>query len=196
MKYHAFTALLLIAMVACGPNTNKALSKAEKDSLETVANNLIGNTAGLLIGELQGVLDSSNRRTALSYCQLRAPAITDSLSNTINQAEISRIAIKNRNPMNRADSYEVHILRRMEKMINTGVTKADTLVRRDNALVIYKPILLSSFCEKCHGDFNLDRDSAFLAELHKLYPNDEAVGFREGDLRGAWKVKFPDFYSR
>jgi cytochrome c553 len=41
-------------------------------------------------------------------------------------------------------------------------------------------------CAACHGT---DVKPDVLAEIEKLYPQDEATGFKPGELRGAFSIK-------
>ena len=48
---------------------------------------------------------------------------------------------------------------------------------------------MQPMCLNCHGE------KAVLAPgvqdaLNKIYPDDKAVGYKEGDLRGAWHITF------
>ncbi|MCA9563683.1 MAG: DUF3365 domain-containing protein, partial [Myxococcales bacterium] len=45
------------------------------------------------------------------------------------------------------------------------------------------PILMSTACLPCHGDEN-HLIPALNEPLHRLYPDDQATGFEEGEVRG------------
>jgi hypothetical protein len=45
-------------------------------------------------------------------------------------------------------------------------------------------------CLACHGDPQKDIQPAVLQTISKLYPDDKAIGYKEGDLRGAWHIIF------
>jgi hypothetical protein len=51
-----------------------------------------------------------------------------------------------------------------------------------------EPILLQSPCLACHGDALAPEVAARIGEL---YPEDRAVGFQVGDLRGVFWVELP-----
>ena len=53
-----------------------------------------------------------------------------------------------------------------------------------------KPIPVQEACLACHGG-SKDIDEPVQAKLTELYPNDQAVGYRVGDLRGAFSIKQP-----
>ena len=51
-----------------------------------------------------------------------------------------------------------------------------------------KPIPTAKVCLGCHGD-SLSAELA--AKLDELYPDDQARGFKEGDIRGAFTISKP-----
>jgi len=53
----------------------------------------------------------------------------------------------------------------------------------------YRPISLVATCLACHGKLEQISPSV-LAAIRKIYPEDQAVGFQEGDLRGTVVVTF------
>jgi hypothetical protein len=51
-----------------------------------------------------------------------------------------------------------------------------------------KAIPTNIVCLKCHGS---EIDPKVAAKLEKLYPEDKAIGFKQGDIRGAFYVTMP-----
>lgn len=51
-----------------------------------------------------------------------------------------------------------------------------------------KAIPTAALCVKCHGE---SIEAEVEAKLKELYPNDQARGFKEGDLRGAFTLAAP-----
>jgi hypothetical protein len=51
-----------------------------------------------------------------------------------------------------------------------------------------KAIPTGKVCLSCHGE---KLDPAVAAKLKALYPRDKAVGFRSGDIRGAFTIIQP-----
>jgi hypothetical protein len=52
------------------------------------------------------------------------------------------------------------------------------------------PIKLKAECQMCHGPAE-EIDEAVMAAISESYPEDQAVGFVEGDLRGWFWVEAP-----
>jgi hypothetical protein len=54
----------------------------------------------------------------------------------------------------------------------------------------YKPIVINNeACLKCHG--GLDVNSPLAKAIKTTYPEDKAIGYKMGDLRGMVVVTFP-----
>jgi len=45
-------------------------------------------------------------------------------------------------------------------------------------------------CEKCHGKIGSTLKEADYASIKSLYPEDMAIGYKTGDLRGMWSISF------
>jgi len=52
----------------------------------------------------------------------------------------------------------------------------------------YKPTMQLEFCGTCHG--SKESIGAEYDAIAKLYPEDLAIDFKTGDLRGLWRVDF------
>jgi hypothetical protein len=55
---------------------------------------------------------------------------------------------------------------------------------------VLRPIAVAGVCTKCHGAIN-SMDPAVSRTLASSYPDDQAVGFAEGDLRGFFWAEAP-----
>jgi hypothetical protein len=80
-------------------------------------------------------------------------------------------------------------MERMQQQLSAGKAPGDLIVaevrRTDNGKVFayMQPIMTGKLCLTCHGS-QLAPPVAEALATH--YPNDQAVGFKEGDLRGAF----------
>jgi len=54
----------------------------------------------------------------------------------------------------------------------------------------YKPIIVKPLCLICHGNPK-DMDPQIYSIIRKKYPEDKAVGYKVGDLRGVVRVSIP-----
>ena len=107
---------------------------------------------------------------------------------------IRRVSFKNRNPNNIPDAYESRILHLIEKDYANGTLKGYyedfATTSGEKAYKYMEPIIIKELCLHCH-DTKDAIDPEVLVQIKKLYPNDKAMGYKTGDLRGAIFVTLP-----
>lgn len=153
---------------------------------------IVAETFSLLSSNLQSAIRSGGVSNALPFCSVAAVPLTTSLAGKRGVA-IRRLTHKPRNPVNRADALESTIL---DHFRTSGVepNPPAPVVTNLNAATLsyFAPIVLNNeLCLKCHGEPGVDIAPEDLAIIQRLYPQDQATGFRLGDLRGAWRVDLP-----
>lgn len=121
---------------------------------------------------------------ALSTCQVEAPKIAEGLSQE--GIRVGRTSDRLRNPANRSPEWVRPILEAY--LANPSLRSPRSVPLTEGRAGYVEPILTQSLCLTCHGK---SIDSNVAAELERLYPEDEAVGFDVGDLRGVFWVEFP-----
>lgn len=163
-----------------------AQSMAQQDLLsqaQTIANDFQAN----LKGSLTQAMATGGPVSAIDVCKVDAPAIADELSNE--GWVVSRTALKVRNPSNSADKWERTNMERMQQQLAAGKAPGELVVAeiRDTdggrVFAYMQPIMTGKLCLTCHGE---KLAPAIVDALSSHYPNDQAVGFSEGDLRGAF----------
>ncbi len=139
--------------------------------------------------ELKQALQRGGVAEAVQYCQLKAYPIVDSLSH-IHQARIRRTTLKVRNPKDTPDEVEANILKRMQQQKAQGLMPQPVVQRITPDTVLFAaPILTQPLCLKCHGTVGKEIDPNDYALIQKHYPNDQATGYKAGDLRGMWSIR-------
>ena len=137
---------------------------------------------GQLSGKLMEAMGSGGPPAAINICKQVAPQLAAQVS-ADHELKIGRTSFRLRNEENQPPGWA-------EPMIRDRVNEP-TFVRidegHDGALL---PIRLQPQCVVCHGERS--RLAPGVAEqLARLYPADQATGFREGDLRGWFWVEVP-----
>jgi hypothetical protein len=100
--------------------------------------------------------------------------------------------LKVRNDNNAPDDWEAMTLRQFEKRKAAGenlktMEYAETVKEGDKLVYRYmKPIPTAGLCVSCHGDV---MPEALSDKVKTLYPNDQATGFKAGDIRGAFTLQ-------
>ena len=178
------------ALSACGAQPDTVDLEAEKAAARAAAGEL-GET---LKGELVAAMQSGGPVAAIEVCAERAPAIASEVSAETGM-RVARTAPRVRNASNAPDDWERKQLARFEALIASG-TPADELpemaeiVETENGQAVrwMKAIPMGGVCAACHGESVAE---PVLAAIDERYPADEATGFQEGELRGAFTVTKP-----
>jgi hypothetical protein len=143
--------------------------------------------------ELQAGMQEGGPINAVSVCNLTAPGIASTYS-ARNGWDVGRTSLKLRNPDNAPDTWERAVLESFEERKRAGEDPAKMefyeVIRQDDSseLRYMKAIPTAGLCLACHGEHV---DSVTKTRLDKLYPHDQAMGYREGDIRGAFSITQP-----
>ena len=105
--------------------------------------------------------------------------------------EFSRISMRPRNPLNSADDWEREQFAQFELWRETGrdptvMESAAIVVEEDRKLFRWmRPLAADEPCMVCHGD---ELDPRLLTMLAQEYPLDEATGYYDTEIIGAYSV--------
>jgi hypothetical protein len=141
--------------------------------------------------QLMAAIKAGGPVSAIGVCQIVAPALSKQSGGT-HGLKVGRTALRIRNPANAPDAYERKVLEEFVAQIDAGASadkleSAEIILDEGTPVFRYmKPIPMGTQpCLTCHGS---DIDPALKAEIGRLYPDDEATGFKPGQLRGAFTV--------
>lgn len=179
--------------VAC----NQQNETIEKDSFEITnqkeylerGKEISAQTFSKLSSVLKIKMKEGGVHEAISYCNLSAFSLVDSIS-TKNNVSIRRVSLKFRNPANRPDSLETHVINNFQSAIENNAELKPLVFSDGSSNFYFAPIITKGMCLSCHGTPGKhisDDDYAFILEK---YPNDKAINFSSDDLRGIWSIKF------
>lgn len=160
--------------------------------LQQEAKGVIKQLATTLGGELKKAKKSGGATAAITVCNTKAGPLTE-LVNSESEWEISRTSLKLRNLENAPDDWEKAVLESFEKKANIGanleILAFSQVIVDDEGRKVFrmmKAIPVGEQCLACHGS----KIKPELSDhLDKLYPEDQAKGFSQGDLRGAFSLK-------
>ena len=121
---------------------------------------------------------------AMGFCSTKAKEITSDVNEKLpDYASVRRTALRVRNEANKPDATDEKVMKAYEEAI--AAKKFDPkdirVVETKDAYRVYKPLVTKKMCLTCHGK-NISDD--IKAVIKKVYPNDKATGYKEGDLRG------------
>jgi len=176
---------LLNALVGAVFIISTSLSVAEPSQEQ--AKQTIKAFANDLKTTLVTTMKSQGPVAAINVCNVSAPAIAEQHSG--DAYVISRTALKVRNPENKATPWQQAILKEFEQRLAAGASMdtLDKVEKREDGWYYMKAIGTGKPCLACHGS---ELNPAVKSKLAELYPNDQATGFKQGDLRGAFVVKY------
>ncbi len=176
--------LTIFLPVGCSKQTErKSQSEVIPDSVYLREGNLIvTRTFDTLRNALTSAIAEKGFVHAISFCNEAAYPIT-----SVYQQEgliIRRASDRYRSPENKADSLERIALARFV------TDKSPRIIRTDEGVHYVKPIIVQGMCLYCHGVPDKEIKPEVLAAIREKYPNDQATGYHEGELRGLWHVVF------
>ena len=157
--------------------------KLDTDKLDSV----IFEVQTVLISNLSNLIETKGIEEAAFFCANKAQFLTDSMSRQLGVA-VKRISDRHRNPLNATGVYELEV---MEEFKQSKASGSMSLYQVDYTNKnYYKPIVLGMpLCLKCHGN-STDRDESAYEVIRSKYPEDLAIDYSLGDLRGMWVVNF------
>ncbi|QTN31556.1 DUF3365 domain-containing protein [Akkermansiaceae bacterium] len=192
-----FTSLLsacLLPFTSGCSSDNDTTNTAELPPEQVETAGRIGSDASLTLkknlgAQLKAALQSGSPETALHVCQKIAQPLTTQTSQEFPEAIVSRTALRVRNPANAPTDQDRAVLLEWENLLASGkdLPPSKLIHNGRTQIIYYQPILTEAICLKCHGSPS-EFSSALSEKIIDLYPNDQAINFSEGDLRGAFRV--------
>jgi len=155
------------------------------------ARTIVKEFAGALQSELQAAMKAGGPVQAVDVCHSRAPAIAAELSAKYGW-QVERTSLKRRNADNTPDAWESETLQQFEVRKAAGEPAAQlefaapVMIDGTQGFRYMKAIPTKAICLTCHGGDTVP--PAVAAEINRYYPDDQARGFSEGDLRGAFSL--------
>jgi hypothetical protein len=144
-----------------------------------------------LKGELVAAMKEGGPQKAIPVCHLKSPKIAEIVSKNSGW-KVGRSSHKLRHRSNSPDGFTrgaiVEFLDRQAKgedpkgMIKTAIVEEDG----KKVFRMVKAIPTAKVCLNCHGGDEVKPDTVAL--LKKLYPEDEARGFKVGEMRGVFTL--------
>jgi len=179
---------LMILSGCQNTSQKKSLTPEEQANYISKGKLVSGLSFKALSGEVLKALNEGGVQHAVDYCRVHASPLIDSLSRH-HQVKISRVSEKYRNPQNKPDALDLEVLRAYQEQMNSGTELQPHLEVTAENVIFYSPILiLNPVCLNCHGEPGSTAVQENIDFIKTKYPDDRAVGYRMGDLRGLWKI--------
>lgn len=208
-KYLALSiAGLILAMTGCDSSNKEQATSSEPVQLEAakiddaslqahidtsrIAMKALGSS---LKAELKTAMEQGGPVQALDVCHTKAPELAAMVSADQGDGTmVGRTSLKHRNPNNAPLEWQATVLKDFETRKQAGedpnsIEFSEVASVDGNKEFRYmKAIPTGEVCLKCHGG---EIDPMVKDRINSLYPEDQATGFRLGDIRGAFVVTKP-----
>ena len=146
-------------------------------------------TKAVLGKNLMGTIQKKGTLEALEFCNVRAYPLTDSMA-VVHNASIKRVSDKPRNPKNKANSEELEYIKTFKTLVASEKEISPIVKETEDDVNVYYPIATNTMCLQCHGKPETNIKPDILKSLTLLYPEDQAKGYSENQVRGIWNVSF------
>lgn len=183
------TALVVLLVLLVGTPA----TAGEMEQRTQASRQAIQEFAQSLKGELQAAMKSGGPVEAIGVCRAKAPQIASEMSEEKGW-RIARTSLKTRNSNNAPDAWERKVLEQFEARKAAGedpkaIDYAEIVeVKGRREFRYMKAIPTQEICLTCHG---VQIAPPIAEQIDALYPQDQARGFKAGDLRGAFTVAQP-----
>jgi len=168
---------------------------ADLDDRAAASRAAVKEFAASLQLELGAAIKAGGPVNAIEVCNTKAPAIAADISKKQGW-KVARTSLKVRNPKNAPDAWEAKVLKEFEARKAKGedptqIEYSEMIMGKGKHEYRYmKAIAIpaNAPCLTCHGE---KIEAAVDAKLKALYPQDQATGYKQGDLRGAFSITQP-----
>jgi hypothetical protein len=186
--------LVILATAGCNDKSKETVKTTgvKDNALQIIAGSILTESekSGLLAakeelftrlsGRLMNAMSTNGPAAAIEVCQVEAKSIAEEVGKGAN-VKIGRTGVRLRNTTNQPPSWALKLV----------ADRTDTPVfakLSDERSVALLPIKLQAQCLMCHGPSE-QISSDVKEKLTELYPQDQATGFSEGELRGWFWVE-------
>lgn len=143
--------------------------------------------------ELSKSVKKNGLANSISFCNQRAIEITDSIA-LEEQVMIKRLAKKNRNSYNEMSENESNLYKSFViESLTSNWIQAQVGWDEMGRPVYYNPIVTEVLCLNCHGKPGTEINPEVAEKIAQVYPDDKAINFEVGQLRGMWAITFPEY---
>ncbi|MBL7844185.1 MAG: DUF3365 domain-containing protein [Cyclobacteriaceae bacterium] len=183
--YSALFLFVIILVVSCNqPKQENHSTESIPDSvIIKKGDQLVSLTFDTLRNSLLTAIGEQGFAYAIQFCNEKAYPLT--ASHATPDIIIRRTSLQYRNPLNQPDSLEHTVFEEFKS--GSPRTK---LIRTTGEVHYIKPIIMQAMCLNCHGSPDLDIKPETMAAIQRNYPQDKAIGYAEGELRGIWHIIF------
>ena len=191
-----FIFFLAIIIIACNNKTedetkveNAQTSMLEKDKYLELGDKITAETFQSLSSELMNAVNQGGLESAVEYCNVQALPITAKFETTYN-VKIKRVGTRIRNEKNKPDDIESEVIKMFQLNIENNKDTKPVVMKLGEVYHYFNYIRTKPMCLNCHGTQGETLQEPVYKKIIEKYPNDQAVAYKENDLRGIWHITF------
>ncbi len=167
--------VFLLFFLACTPSSDEAFKKEAQGYIQPFKTELMST---LVTG-----IKEKGPIEAMHSCNISAPEILKKFQEE--RLSLGRTSHKIRNPKNMPADWIIPIIEEY-KNSTAGNPMEGKVVKGQGYMAYVEPIYVKALCLTCHGK---DVPDALKEGIQAKYPNDQAIGFVEGEFRGLFWVR-------
>lgn len=189
----ALSTLAGLVASGCAPSDSTTptapISSEAKEAYLKQSGELASELQGSLAKRLMAAMEDGGPTEAVEVCQEVAQRLTEKSARMEPPAEITRTALRVRNPVNRPDEHSAQVMQSWESTLAKGNEAKPDIRINDGSVIVHRPIMTAELCLQCHGEPS-EMKASTRSLIREYYPDDAATGFQAGDLRGAFRIEF------
>lgn len=182
MKKSYCLAVILLGSSFMAASANDAAAQQIGEGASTALIQKLGS-------QVKGIMQKDGPVEAVNFCSKNAISLTHEVSKA-HGVKMKRVTLQQRNPLNRPTPEEIEIMNAWMSGMAKAQQPTAVLTKVPTGFTYYKPLVINNdACLKCHG--TVDSTTPLGQALKAAYPNDRAIGYKMGDLRGMIVVDIP-----
>jgi hypothetical protein len=165
----------------------------EEEWVSTVGHGAADSLTQGLVARLLAAIEEGGPASAVDVCSNEALQLTEEIQQQIGAGiELKRTSFKYRNLANAPDTLEGAAIRHFEDALENNRELPPYYVQQvaSDTFRYYQPLVVNQLCLQCHGTA-ATIPPGVQEQLTARYPDDMAVGYSLGDLRGVIRVSIP-----
>lgn len=196
-RHYYFTIVFAISLLIsnCSYDNVKITNPSEEETaqIKPIGDKISKELVMTLQKELKAAVEKGGLNEAINVCNMKAVPLTKIIADATDRVvHIKRTSYKFRNPDNAPDEVEKAALDHYKALIKEQKEIPGFYIQKiekgkETYYNYYKPMKVKAICLNCHGsDKKINPET--LQEIKKLYPDDKAVDYKEGDFRGLIRI--------
>jgi len=188
-------ALALLALLAGCAHQERPLDRKTEEKVASIGQMAVKRLMGELKANLGMALKEGGFPKAVEFCAGKAEELTKKVNDELVVVRVSRVSDRYRNPNNKPDQLDAEVIEEFKRKLAEGKLPPyevkEVEIEGKRYFVYYKPITVAPFCLNCHGEPS-QMNPEVLRVIREKYPQDRALGYKPGELRGVFKVLIPE----